>query len=162
MKWFKKFTAVNWILVALVVVGAAGFASAARKHTHPPFKYEGGTENLPRSCEGIVQIGASALTFKCSGGSVSVPYESIKLMQYRTDVSKKIREMNIQWVVTPGSPIPFVSGHKNKYFAVVYEMRGATRAIILGVPPDKMRPYLAEIDLKAGKRVEVEENEEYE
>jgi len=162
MSWTKSSHTSRSLLVVLILLGAGSFAHAAKKHGAKPFKYEGGTEKIPRSCKGIVEVGESALTFKCSKASVSVPYASITLMQYRPNISKKIRKMNIKWEVNPGGgSLPFVGGHDNKYFAIVYEEQGETRAIVLDVPPETMRPYLAEIDVKAGKRIEVEETEEY-
>lgn len=161
MRWNKSSHDLRALLILVVLLGTAAFAHAAKKHGAKPFKYEGGTEKIPKSCEGFVQVGDEALTFKCTKASVSVPYSSITLMQYRPDISKKIRKMNIKWEVTPGGSLPFIGGHNNKYFAIVYEEQGETRAIVLDVPPETMRPYLAEIDVKAGKRVEVEESEEY-
>ncbi|HLY63526.1 MAG TPA: hypothetical protein VKV95_22535 [Terriglobia bacterium] len=161
MSWSKSSSVAKFLLVMLVLLGARSFARASNKHGATPFKYEAGTEKIPKSCQGFVEVGATGLSFKCNGGSVSVPYTSIKLMQYRPNISRKIRKMNIKWEVSPGTGLPFVGGHKNRYFAVVYEEEGATRAIVLDVPPQTMRPYLAEIDVKAGKRVEVEETEEY-
>ncbi|HEV2348830.1 MAG TPA: hypothetical protein VG028_03185 [Terriglobia bacterium] len=161
MSWTKTSGALKFLLVMLVLLGAGSFAHAGKKHGATPFKYDGGTEKIPKSCEGFVEVGTSALTFKYTDGSVSVPYSSIKLMQYRPDISRKIRKMKIKWEVTPDTVLPIVGGHRNKYFAIVYEEQGVTRAIVLDVPPQTMRPYLAEIDVKAGKRVEVMETEEY-
>lgn len=160
MIWLKAGGVARSLVVMVILLGAGSFAPASNKHGATPFKYEAGTEKIPKSCHGLVEVGASALSFKCVGGSVSVPYSSIKLMQYRPNISRKIRKMKIKWEVSPGSSLSIVGGHKNKYFAVVYEEEGATRAIVLEVPPQTMRPYLAEIDVKAGKRVEVEETEE--
>jgi hypothetical protein len=161
MSWYKSGIVGKSILLMLLLASAGSFARAGKKHDANPFKYEAGTEKIPKSCQGFVEVGASALNFKCTGGSISVPYTSITLMQYRPDISRKIRKMKIKWEVGPGTGLPFVGGHKNRYFAVVYEEEGATRAIVLEVPPQIMRPYLAEIDVKSGKRVEVEETEEY-
>ena len=70
--------------------------------------------------------------------------------------------MKIRWKMKPQVVAPILGGKKNRYFTIVYEERGATRALVLDVPPETMRPYLAEIDVKAGKRVEVKETEELE
>ena len=102
------------------------------------------------------------MTFRCPTGSVSMPFASISLMQYRPDISRKIRKMKIKWRVKPQIDAPILGGKKNRYFTIVYEEQGARRALVLDVPPDTMRPYLAEIDVKAEKRVEVKESEEYE
>lgn len=161
MSWTKTSSGAKSLRVMLVLLGVGSFAFSSNKHAATPFKYEAGTEKIPKSCQGLVEVGASALSFKCTGGSVSVPYSSIKLMQYRSDISMKIRKMKIKWEVTRGLSLPIVGNHRNWYFAVVFEEGGETRAIVLGVPPQTMRPYLAEIDVKAGQRVEVEETEEY-
>lgn len=69
--------------------------------------------------------------------------------------------MKIKWQVRPPSAMPLLGSKKNRYFVIVYGAHGAPAGLVLEVPPLTMRPYLAEIDLKAGKRVEVKEYEEY-
>ncbi len=154
------------MLVTAVIFGMAGGALAKEKKNKPkPFRFEGGTVTLPEKCKGQIEVGAAQLTFKCTEGSasVSVPYESITLMQYRPNISHKIRKMNINWKVKPGFGGALIRGRgENRLFAVIYQENGATNALVLEVPPETMRPYLAEIDVKSGKRVEVKETEEVE
>src|SRR5690348_14192034 len=71
----------------LLLLGGGICAQARKKHGAAPFKYDGGTEKIPKSCKGFVEVGSSALTFKCTEGSVAVPYSSIILMQYRQGIS---------------------------------------------------------------------------
>lgn len=137
------------------------FAFGREKTAAAPFRFAGGTANLPEGCQGALELGADALTFKCSGGSVVVPYSAITLMQYRPDISRTVSKMKIKWQVKPPSVTPLVGGKKNRFFTILYEEHGATGGLVLDVPPLTMRPYLAEIDVKAGKRVEVKEYEEY-
>ncbi len=144
-----------WALAVLMI--PAGLAAAKHKPRGSQFAYAGGTEDLPQACRGTLELGASALTFKCFGASVSIPYSSIRVMQYRPDVSRKILKGQFKWKVKP----PSRGGKKNQYFTTVYDDQGVPHAIVLKVQPDAMRPYLAEIDLKAGKRVEVKSHEEY-
>ena len=148
------------VLFLVVSIGIASL-SFARKQTAAPFKYSGGSENLPAGCKGLVEVGLAVLTFKCPDGSVSVPYASIVLMQYRPDISRKILKMKIKWKVRPPVVAPIMVGKKNRYFAIAYQDQGETRRVVLEVPPETMRPYLAEIDVKAGKRIEVKEYEDY-
>lgn len=148
------------LVVLAMVVGMGGAATASKKRAPKPFKYAGGTENLPASCQGLVEVGSSELTFKCKEGTVTVPYESIILMQYRPNISRKIRRMTINWKVKPNYLGSILGGNKNHYFAIIYQDGGATGALVLAVPPSTMRPYLAEIDVKSGRRVEVKETEE--
>jgi len=87
-----------------------------------------------------------------------VPYDAIEIMQYRADVTRHVRRLKVQWRVTP----PIGGGNKNRYFTLVYRTSGATHALVLEVPVEQMRPYLAEIDLKVGRRVDVQRHEDYE
>lgn len=144
--------------LALTVLFFAGSAAYGRgEPKEPQFKYAAGTENVPEGCTGALELGSEALTFKCPQGSITIRYASINLMQYRPDVSRQVRRMKPKWKVRP----PGGGGKRNRYFTVLYTQEGATHAVVLEVSPREMRPYLAEIDLKAGKRVEVKSYEEY-
>ena len=120
------------------------------------FKYAGGTEAVPANCDGRLEVGQEALTFKCFQYALAIPYASINLMQYRPEVSKEVWKRKPKWKVRPAGG----GGKQNRYFTVRYTEGGATHVVVLDVPPDAMRPYLAEIDLKAGRRVEVKGYEE--
>jgi len=149
---------IGWTVAALLL---AGTLSAREEEPKPQFKYAAGTESLSQGCEGNLEIGTEGLTFKCLGGSVSAPYVSISLMQYRPDVSRKVRRMKVKWTVRPDYVPPIFGGKRNRFFTVVFRTEGATRVVILRVQPEAMRPYLAEIDLRAQRRVEVESYEQY-
>ncbi len=82
-------------------------------------------------------------------------------MQYRSDVSTKVRRLKVRWKVQPNYQFKFLYGKRNRFFSVVYRLGGATHVVVLQVSPEAMRPYLAEIDLKAEKRVEVQGYEDY-
>src|SRR5487761_1050950 len=97
------------------------------------------------------------MTFQCPEGSITALYRSIQLMQYRPDVSRQVWKMKLKWKVKPHD----FGGKHNRYFTVVFTRAGRTHVMVLEVDPDEMRPYLAEIDLKAGKRVQVWELEVY-
>jgi len=148
----------GWTVAALLL---AGTLSAREEQPKPQFKYAAGTESLSQGCEGNLEIGSEGLTFKCVSGSVSAPYASISLMQYRSDVSRKVRKMKVKWTVRPDYVAPLLGGRRNRFFTVVFRTDAAIRVVILRVHPEAMRPYLAEIDLRAEKRVEVESYEEY-
>jgi hypothetical protein len=65
------------------------------------------------------------------------------------------------WKVNPIIFPQVVGGKKNRYFTVVYRLENQPRVLILRVHPDAMRPYLAELDLRSQRRVEVQSYEEY-
>jgi hypothetical protein len=148
--------------LASMLLSAPGFAvpveAVSGKSSSPAdFKYVGGTEKLSEDCQGKLEITSSSLVFSCPEGSIRIPYDSIVVMQYRSDVSRQVRRMKLDWVLKPLS----VRRKNNRYFTLVYTRQGRKQAIILDVSPDAMRPYLAEIDLKSGRRVDVENHEKY-
>ncbi len=143
------------LLAALLIV--PGSAYGRQKPKGSEFKYAGGTETLRGGCEGALEVASAIMTFKCPSGSVSVPYASITEMQYRSAVSPRVRKLKLNWKV----PLPSGGGRRNRYFSVVFAEAGATRVMILAASEQAMRPYLAEIDLKAGKRIEVQSHEDY-
>jgi hypothetical protein len=144
-----------FLLIAFLV---ATFGTAGKERAPGQvFKYVGGTEDVASHCEGRLQLAAAALNFRCAERALEIPYTSISLMQYRPDVSPQLRKMNLNWKVEP----PHGGGKKNRYFSLVYNTKGRPHAIVLEVSPGAMRPYLAEIDLKSGKRVEVRGFEKY-
>lgn len=146
------------LVTVLVVFLCAPTSVPGRESGRPEFKYVGGTEALRAGCSGTLELTSAALTFKCPSGAISIPYSSITLMQYRSDISRRVREQKLKWKIKP----PHGGGGRNHYFGVLFTEGGATRAMVLAVSPPAMRPYLAEIDLKTGKRVEVQSHEEYE
>jgi hypothetical protein len=143
-------------LAALLV--AAGSAYSRGQPKEPPFQYMGGTEAIEQDCRGNLEVTTGALIFACPAGSVEVPFSAITLMQYRPDLSRRVRRLKVKWYLRPDPG----GGKRNRYFAVVYKVHSVTHLMILKVAPLSMRPYLAEIDLRSGRRVEVRGYEEYE
>lgn len=145
------------LLLALTAPPIAGGEEAVRTQ----FKYAGGTENVSEGCDGNLELRPEFMTFTCRDGEVSVPYSSITLMQYRAGISRHVRRLKVRWKVHPIIFPQVVGGKKNRYFTVVYRLENQPRVLILRVHPDAMRPYLAELDLRSQRRVEVQNYEEY-
>jgi hypothetical protein len=116
------------------------------------FQYAGGTEKIEVDCAGRLEVTLEGLVFKCPSGSVDMPFSTITLMQFRPDVSPRVRRLKLKWTTYPTTLIP---GKQNRYFTIVYKNQGVTHVVVLKVDPLSMRPYLAEIELRSGKRVEV-------
>ncbi len=150
-----RISSFDFALALLLFMGTTAYSRERPKE--PQFRYAVGTENLIEGCKGTLELAAEVLNFKCPEGSISTPYASISLMQYRPDVSPKVRRMKLGWKVKPPSGIR----KRNRYFTILYNEKGVTHAMVLEVSPEVMRPYLAELDLKTGKRVEVKGYEEY-
>ncbi len=115
------------------------------------FIYAGGTESIQSGCGGKLELTHSSMTFQCPEGSITIPYRSITLMQYRPSVSRAVRHMKIPWKVKPNGS----GGKKNLFFTVLYKRGDQMQALVLRVQPEEMRPYLAEIELSTGKRIQV-------
>jgi hypothetical protein len=143
------------LAIMLLALGIVAVSGKKRKETQ--FMYAGGTEQMQKGCEGNLELSSEALTFRCASGSISAPYSSISLMQYRSDISRQVLKMNLGWKVKPAVK----HSKRNRYFTVLYSQGGSARAFVVDVTPEVIQPYLAEIDLKSGKRVEVQSHEEY-
>lgn len=146
---------------ALLLFALAGFCRSGLASTldqSPKFKYVGGTEHVQQDCVGALQIGTDALTYRCAADEVGIPYRDIEAMQYRADVTRRVRKMKVKWIIRPPDRS---GGSKNRYFVLLYRVSGSTHVLVLEVSPDQMRPYLAEIDLKVGRRVEVQSHEDF-
>ena len=76
-------------------------SSARERAAKPAFRYIGGTMAMPDHCEGNLELGTEAMTFECTNASVRIPYSAIRFMQYRTNISRKVRRMKPQWKVSP-------------------------------------------------------------
>jgi hypothetical protein len=151
------------LLAAGLALGLLGFPSSlwpspSDRPLVPQFKYFGGTEDVPSDCVGALQLIPDGLKFTCGHSSLEIPYGAIQIMEYRADVSRRVRKLKVKWRVIP----PYVHPHDNRFFTLVYRTSGATRVVVFDVPPDEMNPYLAEIDLKSGRRVDVQRHEDYE
>jgi len=136
----------------LALLYLTGFAYGKRKPADdPPFQYLGGTENLPSGCGGRLEILRDSLAFTCTAGSVNMPFTAITLMQYRPNLSKQVSRMNIPWKVQP----QLGRVKDNEYLTILYNEQGTVHGLVLKVDPPDMRPYLAEIELRSGKSVQV-------
>jgi hypothetical protein len=122
----------------------------ARSHDEAVFRYVAGTETMPKGCTGKLEVTESDLVFRCAEQSLTIPYGAITQMEFQPRVSKRIRKMKLAWTIKPTSAH---SKHEG-FFSVLFSDKGQTRAIILKVRDETMRPYMAEIDLKTGRPIE--------
>jgi len=144
-----------WGLVALLSLVSSAYGR--KESGGPPFQYAGGTRKITHHCAGNLQVTGDMLTFKCPAGSIDIPFSSVILMEYRPTLSDRVRKLKPKWKVQPESR----AGRSNGYFTIVYKELDATHVVVLKVAVRSMRPYLAEIELKSGKRVEVMGYEDY-
>ena len=155
----RKYTPLIATAAAVLMVSLAhGHES---RETHPPFSYAGGTEALPENCGGQLEVSQDQLVFRCAPRSIAIPLASITLMQYRPDVSQRVRKLKLQWKVEVRPVEGSNPKNKNRYFTIIYAEKGTPHAVVLEVEPLDMRPYLAEIEMKSGRRVQVMGYEPY-
>ncbi|MGO8736510.1 MAG: hypothetical protein ACLQVM_27375 [Terriglobia bacterium] len=150
LDWARR-TRKIWPLVFMILIPpvAAFGVDQARAAV---FQYEGGTEKIEIDCAGKLEVTMEGLNFKCPAGSVEMPFSTITLMQFRPDVSPSVRKLKLKWTTYPNI---LIAGRHNRYFTVVCKKQGVTHVMVLRVDALSMRPYLAEIELKSGRRVEV-------
>jgi hypothetical protein len=156
------------ILSGLAAILAFTGTVASKSKETRKFKYAGGMQLLLRDCRGGLELKNDALTFRCPDGTETVPYTSIEFMEYRPSLSSKVRKLNIRWEVSPAGGMPIIPKKRNRFFVVIYSepalpsgRAGNPKGLVLEVPPETMQPYIAEIELKSGKRVEVYSHEDY-
>jgi len=156
LDWAKR-TPKIWPLVFMLLVpwSAAFGIEPAREAI---FQYAGGTEKIEIDCAGKLEVTPESLVFRCPGASVVMPFSTITLMEFRPDVSRRVRKLKLKWTTYPNA---LIAGKQNQYFTIVCKKQGATQVVVLKVDSLSMRPYLAEIELKSGKRVEVMPYEDY-
>ena len=145
-----------WLVLVAALLGVHGAASR-EKTKEPPFRYVGGTLGPLESCKGALETSSTALTFRCGADAIPIPYSSITLMQYRANLSRKVRRMKLRWTLKP----PKGGGNENRYFTIIYDEARGKQGLVLEVSPAAMRPYLAEIDLRTGHRIDVQTHEDY-
>jgi hypothetical protein len=156
LEWLKR-TRKIWPLVFMILVPSSA-ALGIEPTKEAVFQYAGGTEKIEIDCAGKLEVTLESLVFNCPGGSVVMPFSTITLMQFRPDVSQRVRKLKLKWTTYPNI---LIAGKQNRYFTVVCKKQGVTHVLVLRVDPLSMRPYLAEIELKSGKRVEVMPYEDY-
>jgi len=146
-----------WPLVFMVLIPPPA-AFGIEPSQEAVFQYAGGTEKIEIDCAGKLEVMPEGLIFRCPDSSVDMPFSAITLMQFRPDVSRRVRNLKLKWTTYPSI---LVAGKQNRYFTVVCKKQGVTHVMVLRVDALAMRPYLAEIELKSGRRVEVMPYEDY-
>jgi len=154
--WLKRSRKIWPLIFVLLIPPSAALGTEESKEAI--FQYAGGTEKIEIDCAGKLEVTAEGLIFRCPGATVEMPFSTITLMQFRPDISQQVRNLKLKWKTYPTI---LVAGKQNRYFTVVSKKQGVTHVMVLRVDPTSMRPYLAEIELKSGRRVEVMPYEDY-
>ena len=140
LDWARR-TRKIWPLVFMILVPSSA-AFGTEPNRDAVFQYAGGTEKIEIDCAGKLEVTLESLVFRCPGGSVVMPFSTITLMQFRPDVSRRVRKLKLKWTTYPNT---LIAGKQNQYFTIVSKKQGVTQVVVLRVDPLSMRPYLAEI-----------------
>ena len=148
----------KWTALGFAMLLSASAAQARQHAAQPAFKYVGGTIGLPEHCKGKLELAQREMIFDCAVGSLTIPYETIRHMEYRASISRKVKRMKPRWKVKPETFVTLFGRKGNRYFTIIYQEKDEAPidVLVLEVSPEAMRPYLAEIDLRVGHRIEVE------
>src|SRR5690349_9236023 len=95
----RRFTTCSFALAAFLAYAA--LVHGREKNLRPHFTYVAGTEDFAYGCTGSVQLTTSELIFRCREHSIPVPYGSVSMMQYRPNISKKVRKLGLNWKISP-------------------------------------------------------------
>jgi hypothetical protein len=137
------------LLIILPALAGSMLGKNNKKTDLPPFQYEAGTADLPKGCAGRLEVLKEGFTFKCPGGTLSVPFSAVSSMEFRPDINAKVIAMKPAWKVPPEP----ARVRENKYFTIVSSDQGKLGVVVFHVSEDDMRPYFAEIELQSGKSV---------
>ena len=111
LDWAKR-TRKIWPLVFMILIpSSAAFGIEPTKDA--VFQYAGGTEKIEIDCAGKLEVTLESLVFKCPGGSVVMPFSTITLMQFRPDVSRRVRKLKLKWTTYPNI---LIAGKQNQVF----------------------------------------------
>jgi hypothetical protein len=123
-------------------------------------EYVGGTvAEVPKSSGGVIDVtGDRYLHFETSKAIVEIPYESINLLEYGQNASRRYL---LAAVTAPMlSPLFLMSKKRSYYLTVGYEDdRGREQALVFRVGKGDIRALLASLEARTGRKVEYQDNE---
>jgi len=149
-RFTKRIAVSAGLSMAMFLLVGSSYGKNKKDTVVEPFLYQAGTEKLDKGCGGKLEVLKEGFSFTCPGGTFTINYSTITLMQYRPDVSPAVLAMKIPWVLAP----QLTRVRENKYFTIVANEQGKLRVVVLRVDENNMRPYFAEIELQSGKSVQ--------
>ena len=117
---------------------------------------EGGTNSdLPHRASGRIEISdEEALLFRCREGGVRIPYASIHALEYGQQVSRRYAEAILI------SPLLLLSKSRRHFVTISYlDDGGRQQALVFRVDKRDVRPVLAVLEARTGRRVEYQDEE---
>jgi hypothetical protein len=120
-----------------------------------PAEYMGGTlAELPRHAGRLDITDPHVLRFRTGQAAVQVPYESVNLLEYGQNVSRRY----VMAVVI--SPLLLLSKKRAHFLTVGYsDDLGRQQALVFRVGKRHIRAVLASLEARTGRRVEFQDPE---
>ena len=142
MRW----VACAWLSAVLLLAAEPGYRAWL----------EGGTNSdLPNRASGRIEMAdEEALLFRCRQGGVRIPYSSIHALEYGQHVSRRYAEAILI------SPVLLLSKSRRHFVTISYlDDSGRQQALVFRVDKHDVRPVLAALEARTGRRVEYQDEE---
>lgn len=136
-------------MISLSLLHAAG-------DTGDRVRYKGGTVAgvAAGTAARIVLLNEDALQFDAKGRSVRIPWKDITTLEYGMRVSRRYVEAVLI------SPVFLAAKRRTHYLTIGYvDTETRQQAMVLEVGKDSIRPLLASLEAKSGKRVEYQDDD---
>jgi len=118
--------------------------------------YVGGTvPGLAGGTDGILQLtGEDSLLFRTRKATLEIPYERVNLLEYGQKASRRFAAAILV------SPMLLLSKSRKHFLTVGYtDAGGQQQAVVLRIDKNHVRPVLAGLEAKTGRKVEYQDNE---
>ncbi|HPU70952.1 MAG TPA: hypothetical protein PLA43_03275 [Bryobacteraceae bacterium] len=137
----------------LAVLMAAG-APSLRAENGARAEFVGGTISLSGG-RGVIDLTHEEFfIFHTKRAGVRIPYESVNLLEYGQQVSRRYA------MAVVISPLLLLSKSRKHFLTIGYtDEEGRQQAIVLQVDKSHIRPVLAGLEAKTGRRVEYQDQE---
>lgn len=119
-------------------------------------EYVGGTiQQIPPGCQGYAQtLDEQSFIFYSRGAIWRVPYESINLLEYGQNVSRRLAAAVLI------SPLFILSKSRRHFLTIGYaDEQGKQQALVFRVNKDDIRLVLATLEARTGRRIEFQDEE---
>jgi hypothetical protein len=119
-------------------------------------EYIGGTLAgiSPKSSARLDLTSPDALIFRCGSAELRIDYERINEIEYGQNVSRRYAEAILI------SPVLLLSKSRKHFVTIGYEdLAGHQQALVFRVAKGDIRPALASLEARTGRRIEYQDEE---
>jgi hypothetical protein len=116
----------------------------------------GGTvAGIAAKCDGRLELtGGEALAFRCAKAALRIPYRQVNTLEYGQKAGRRYAAALLV------SPVLLLSKARKHFVTIGYlDESGRQQAIVWQVHKNDIRPALAGLEAKTGRRVEYQDEE---